>query len=100
MLKQRRSDPTESLSSPDTDMESYDVIIVADNDIIRNQKKLTNIRSLLKTGGKLILFQNRRDRDSISLLPLATLPGWWVEDGDDYDRGANGKAKTDPTLIS
>ena len=100
MLKQRRSDPTESLSSPNTDMESYDVIIVVDNDIIRNQKKLTNIRSLLKTGGKLILFQNPRDRDSISLLPFATLPGWWVEDGDDCDRGANGKANTDPTLIS
>ena len=100
MLKQRRSDPTESLSSPITETESYDVIIVADNNIPRDQKKLANIRSLLKTGGRLILFQNRRDRDRISLLPLATLPGWWVEDGDHCDRGANGKANIDPTLIS
>ena len=99
ILKLRRVDSTESLSSLNLEKGSYDVIIVADNDISRKQKKLISIRSLLKTGGRLILFQSYHDRDGTSLLPLATLPGWWAEDGDDCDRGANGETNTCPTLV-
>lgn len=99
ILKQRRFDPTKSLSSLDLEKESYDVIIVADNDISRKKKKLTDVRSLLKTGGRLINFQNHLDKTRTSLLPLATLPGWWPEDEDDCDRGANGKTHIDLILI-
>ena len=100
ILKQRKFDPTKSLSSQDLENESYDVIIMADNYLSRNQKKLTDVRSLLKTGGRLILFQNLHDRDSTSLLPLATLQDWWVEDGDNCNRSANGKLIFNPTFIS
>ena len=99
LLKQRKFDPTKSLSSQDLEEESYDVIITADSYILRDNKKLTHVRSLLKTGGKLILFQNRHDRDSTSLLPLATLPSWWAEDRDDCDRNANRKTNIDLTFI-
>ena len=99
LLKQRKFDPTKSLSSQDLEEESYDVIITADSYILRDNKKLTDVRSLLKTGGKLILFQTRHDRDSTSLLPLATLPSWWAEDRDDCDRNANRKTNIDLTFI-
>ena len=99
ILKQRKVDSTESLSSLNLEKGSYDVIVVVDNNISREQKKLTNVRSLLKTGGRLILFQNYRDRDRTSLLPLATLSDWWAEDGDDCDRDVNGKTNTCPILV-
>lgn len=98
IIKWRKDDSIESLSNY-LEMGSYDVIIVDDTDISRKQKNLTSVRSLLKTGGKLILFQIHRDRDGTSLLPLAALPGWWAKDGDDCDRGANGKTNTHPTLV-
>lgn len=97
-LKLRMSDTIKSLSSLGLEKKSYDVIIVADNDISRKKKKLTDVRSLLKTGGRLINFQNHGDRTRTSLLPLATLPGWWAEDEDDRDRGANGKTHIDLIL--
>ena len=99
ILKQRMLDPTKPLSSQDLEKGSYDVILVADSNMSRKQKKLTDIRSLLKTGGRLILFENRHDSRSTSLLPFATLPGWWVEDGDDCDRSTNGKIIIDPPYI-
>lgn len=99
IFKQIKFDHTKSLSSLNLDKGSYDVIVVTDNDLSPNQKNLADIRSLLKTGGKLILFQNPRDRDHASLLPLATLPGWWVEDGIDCDHGTNSKTNIYPTPI-
>ena len=87
ILKQRKLDSGKSLSSLDLSTGSYDVIIAVENNLLRKQKKLASVCSLLKQGGKLILFQNHRDRDRLSLLPLAILPSWWVEDGDDCDRG-------------
>ena len=100
ILKQTRFDPTKPLSSLNVEKGSYDVVIMANNPILRKEKKLTDVRSLLKTGGRLILFQNHRDRDRASLLPFATLPGWLVEDGDDCGRSANRKTNIDPILIS
>lgn len=91
IVKHRKIDSTQSLSSLNLREGSYDVLIVADNDLLRKQKRLTSIRSLLKTGGRLLLFQNHRNKDQTSVLPLAILPGWWAEDGDDCGRGANGK---------
>lgn len=99
VIKMTKVDSTESLSSPNLEKGSYDVIIVDDNDISRKQKKLTSVRSLLKTGGKLILFQNHHNSAGTSLLPLAALPDWWAKDGDDCDRGANGKTNTYPTTV-
>ena len=99
MLKQGTYDPTKPLSSQNLEKGSYDVILVADNNMSRKQKKLADVRSLLKTGGRLILFENRRDSSSTSQLPFATLPGWWVEDGDDCDRSTNGKIMIDPIYM-
>ena len=91
ILKQIKLSPAKSLASLNLDPASYDVIIMADDDLLRKQKKLDSVRSLLKAGGELILFQNHRDRNLASLLPLATLPGWWAEDGYDCDRDINSK---------
>ena len=99
ILKQRMLDPTKPLSSQDLEKGSYDVVLVADSYMSRKQKKLIDVRSLLKTGGRLILFENRHDSGSTSLLPFAILPGWWVEDGDDCDRSTNGKIIIDLIYI-
>ena len=99
IINLRKLDSTQSLSSLDLEKGIYDVIIVKENEVSRNEKEMTSVRSLLKTGGKLILFQNHRNTYGTSLLPLAALPGWWAEDGDDCDRGANGKTNTDPTVV-
>ena len=95
ILKQRTLNPIESLSSLNLEKGSYDVIILADNNISRKQEELIGVRSLLKTGGRLIVFQTHRDRNCASLLPLATLPDWWVGDGDECDRVDEGKTHFD-----
>ena len=89
-VKQRKSGPNLSALSLTSESNSYDVIILVNNAKSQRPKELANIR--LKTGGKLIIFQNRHDRDTASLLPLVTLPGWWAEHEDDCNRCENGKA--------
>ena len=98
MLKHRELDPAKPWSSLDLEKGTYDVIILADNHKSRKPKLLIDVHALLKTGGRLILFQNRRNRNSTSLLPLATLPDWWVEDGDDCKDSANSKTTSIPRL--
>lgn len=75
------------------------MIISVDDANSRRPKELANIRPLLKTGGKLIAFQNHRERDRASLLPLVTLPGWWAEDRNDCDRGENGKTVHNTLMV-
>lgn len=99
IIKLRKVDSTESLSGVNLEKESYDVIIADDSDISRKEKRLTSVRSLLKTGGNLILFQNQHDRYGTSMLPLAALPSWWAKSGNDCDPGANGKTNTYPTIV-
>lgn len=93
MIKQRKFDPTKSLSSLKLETGSHDVIIMAENDLSRKQQKLTSVRSLLKTGGRLIIYKNRRDGDRTSLLPLATLPSWWADDQNDCNPHINSKTQ-------
>lgn len=99
ILKQRRLDPTKLRSSLNVEKGYYDVIIMADDGIVNKTTKLIDLRSLLKTGGRLINFQNQQNRNDSSLLPFATLPGWWAEDGDDGYRGADGKRHFDLIFI-
>ncbi|KAH8201465.1 hypothetical protein TruAng_004389 [Truncatella angustata] len=59
--------------------ESYDVVLAsnvlhATSDIVST---LSNVRSLLKPGGKILLMEGV-NRPPPSFLPYALLPGWWL----------------------
>lgn len=57
---------------------TYDLIIAANvlHATVNMSKTMTNVRSLLKPGGKLLLLEITSP--SIASFPFATLPGWWL----------------------
>ena len=60
---------------------SYDMIVAA---LVLHatknlRKTMTNVRKLLKPGGKLIFVENTRDTLDLQLI-FGTLPGWWLSE--------------------
>ncbi|KAF4768453.1 hypothetical protein HAV15_002721 [Penicillium sp. str.  len=57
---------------------TYDLIIAANvlHATVNMSNTMTNVRSLLKPGGKLLLLEITSP--SIASFPFATLPGWWL----------------------
>lgn len=60
---------------------SYDMIVAA---LVLHATKnlrrtMTNVRKLLKPGGKLILVENTQDTLDLQLI-FGTLPGWWLSE--------------------
>jgi NADPH:quinone reductase-like Zn-dependent oxidoreductase/malonyl CoA-acyl carrier protein transacylase/ubiquinone/menaquinone biosynthesis C-methylase UbiE len=57
---------------------AYDLVIAANvlHATVSMSKTMTNVRSLLKPGGKLLLLEITSP--SIASFPFATLPGWWL----------------------
>ena len=96
VIKQRTVDLNQSPLSQGLDLGSYDLVIVSGYDIARKQKKLANIRQLLKTGGRLLLCDVSYGKEHASSLPLAILPHWWADDDDDICHSTNGESKNEP----
>lgn len=73
------ADPIQQLS-PDAEG-SYDLIVASM--VLHATKNLkqtmTNVRRLLKPGGKLLLIETTRDRLDMQLI-FGTLPGWWLSE--------------------
>ena len=71
---------------------SYDVVVAAN--VLHATKSMhvtmTNVRKLLKPGGKLILIELTRERGTTSTI-FGTLPGWWA--------GAEDGRRKGPTLL-
>ncbi|OQE02483.1 hypothetical protein PENSOL_c002G05636 [Penicillium solitum] len=57
---------------------TYDLIIAANvlHATVNMSNTMTNVRSLLKPGGKLLLLEITSP--SVASFPFATLPGWWL----------------------
>ena len=96
VMKQRTVDLNQSPLNQGLNPGSYDLVIVSDYDISQNEKKLTNIRQLLRTGGRLLLFDVSYEKDHASSLPLAILPHWWPDDNDDICRSTTGESNNEP----
>lgn len=71
-------------------------MIVLGYDISQKRKKLANIRQLLRTGGRLLLFDVSYEKDHASSLPLAILPHWWPDDDDDICHSTTGESNNEP----
>ncbi|KAK4862692.1 hypothetical protein LT330_002825 [Penicillium expansum] len=71
---------------------NYDLIIAANvlHATVNMSKTMTNVRSLLKPGGTLLLLEITSP--SIALFPFTALPGWWLGEEDFRQNG--------PTLSS
>lgn len=71
------ADPVEQGFSTGT----YDLIIAAEvlHATTNLQRTLTNVRSLLKPGGKLVLVESTRGRLDTQLT-FGVLPGWWLSE--------------------
>lgn len=70
---------------------SYDLIIACQvlHATKAMKKTMSNVRKLLKPGGKLILVETTKDTVDVQLV-FGTLPGWWL--------GAEEERKTGPNL--
>ena len=82
VIKQRTLDLDMSPLNQGLDLGSYDLAIVSGYDISRKPTNLANIRQLLKTGGRLLLFDVSYEKENASSLPLAILPHWGPDDED------------------
>jgi len=69
------SDPTEQSFEPG----SYDLIVACQvlHATKAMENTMTNVRKLLKPGGKLLLIETTRDALDVFLI-FGTLPGWWL----------------------
>lgn len=67
---------------------SYDVVVAAN--VLHATKSMkttmTNVRRLLKPGGKLVLIELTRERMTTSTI-FGTLPGWWAGEEDGRQKG-------------
>jgi len=67
---------------------SYDVVVAAN--VLHATKSMhqtmTNVRKLLKSGGKLVLIELTRERMTTSTI-FGTLPGWWAGEEDGRQKG-------------
>ena len=95
VIKQRTLDQNMSPLSQGLDIGSYDVVILSGYDISRKPTKLANIRQLLRTGGRLLLFDVSYLREHASSLPLAILPHWGPDDEDDICHSTNGNSSNE-----
>ncbi|KAK3170550.1 putative secondary metabolism biosynthetic enzyme [Lepraria neglecta] len=73
---------------------SYDVVVASDvlHATADMRRTMTNVRSLLKPGGNLVLVEETGCGKRVRWLPFATLPGWWLDDqrnGGDHGGGLN-----------
>ena len=82
VIKQSTVDLNQSPLIQGLDLGSYDLVIVSDYEISRKYKKLANIRKLLRTGGRLLLFDISYEKEHASSFPLVILPHWWSDDDD------------------
>ena len=96
VIKQKTLDLDQSPLKQGLDLGSYDLVIVSGYDVSRKQKKLANIRQLLRTGGRLLLFDVSYEKGHASSLPLAILPHWWPDGDDDIYHGTNGELNNEP----
>ena len=66
----------------------YDIVVAANvlHATKSMQKTMTNVRKLLKPGGKLILIELTRERLTTSTI-FGTLPGWWAGEESDRQKG-------------
>ncbi|KAL8861949.1 MAG: hypothetical protein Q9178_001819 [Gyalolechia marmorata] len=56
-------------------------------------KTMTNVRKLLKPGGKLLLLENTQDQIDMHLI-FGTLPGWWLSEETDRRMSPNVPTET------
>ena len=96
VIKQRTLDLNMSPLNQGLDLGSYDLLIVSGYDISRKPKKLANIRQLLRTGGRLLLFDVSYRTEHASSLPLAVLPHWGPDDEDNICHSTNGDSNNEP----
>ena len=96
VIKQRTLDLNMSPLNQGLDLGSYDLVIVSGYDISQKPKKLANIRQLLRTGGRLLLFDVSYGKEHASSLPLAILPCWGPDDEDDICHSTNGESNNEP----
>jgi malonyl CoA-acyl carrier protein transacylase/ubiquinone/menaquinone biosynthesis C-methylase UbiE len=69
---------------------SYDIIVAS---LVLHatkslRKTMTNVRKLLKPGGKLLLIETTTDRLDLQLV-FGTLPGWWLSEEPDRQKSPN-----------
>ena len=96
VIKQRTLDLDMSLLNQGLDLENYDLVIVSGYDISQKPKKLAKIRQLLRTGGRLLLFDVSYGKEHASSLPLAILPFWGPDDEDELCHSMNGEPNNEP----
>ncbi|QKX59923.1 uncharacterized protein TRUGW13939_07065 [Talaromyces rugulosus] len=78
---------------------SYDLVIAANvlHATVNMSKTMTNVRSLLKPGGKLLLLEITSP--SIASFPFATLPGWWLGEEEFRQNGPTLSSMTWETVL-
>ena len=96
VIKQRTLDLDTSPLDQGLDLGSYDLAIVSGYDISRKPTNLANIRQLLRTGGRLLLFDVSYEQEHASSLPLAILPHWGPDDENDICYSTNGDSSNEP----
>ena len=97
-IKQSTVDLNQSPLIQGLDLGSYDLVIASDYEISRKHKKLANIRQLLRTGGRLLLFDISYEKEHASSFPLAILPHWWSDDDDGICQSDNESGTTPGAL--
>lgn len=75
--------------------QSYDVVVASNllSSAPFSPKQLSNIRSLLKDDGKLVLLEDSGRKQSLLSLPFATLPTWWPEEKKENHHQNNGNGR-------
>ena len=96
VIKQRTLDLNKSPLNQGLDLGSYDLVIASGYDLSQKPKKLANIRQLLRTGGRLLLFDVSYEKEHASSLSLAILPYWGPDDEDDICHSTNGESNKEP----
>jgi len=92
LISYRRLDIESSPTDQDFQAGSYDVVVASDvlHATAEIQRTMVNVRSLLKPGGKLVLIEETGSKQLLRWLPFATLPGWWLDAGEDTDVNGSG----------
>ncbi|OTA56670.1 polyketide synthase [Hypoxylon sp. EC38] len=85
------SDPLEQSFTPG----SYDIIVssLCLHATKSLQRTMTNVRKLLKPGGKLVLVETTQDRLDMQII-FGTFEGWWLAEEEDRKTSPNASLKT------